>query len=199
MIRMFNIKSIRIEKHIQKISNNEFIEYEKNIFNCKDKEKSYEIELYYKYLNCGERNAIFKINEVKHFSGVSMVAKEEILIEIDENQKEIHNSIFDYNISKFRIYFDKFKSTNRLKKIRPVWILNGKSGLGKSYLSAIIMNNSDLTIYETDMSPELPEIIIEDIIVIGNKYKYSTEEIDSKIYGKHESIYINFTKSDNKD
>ena len=81
MIRMFNIKSIRIEKHIQKISNNEFIEYEKNIFNCKDKEKSYEIELYYKYLNCGERNAIFKINEVKHFSGVSMVAKEEILIE----------------------------------------------------------------------------------------------------------------------
>ena len=33
MIRMFNIKSIRIEKHIQKISNNEFIEYEKNIVN----------------------------------------------------------------------------------------------------------------------------------------------------------------------
>ena len=60
---------------------------------------------------------------------------------------------------------------------------------------SLIYNNSNLTIYETDSNSALPNIIFEDIIVIGNKYNFSIDEIEKNIYGQHESIIINFDKN----
>ena len=39
------------------------------------------------------------------------------------------------------------------------------------------------------------ETIEADIIVVGNKYNHSLEEIESKIKGEHEIIYVDFSKS----
>lgn len=78
---------------------------------------------------------------------------------------------------------------------RPVWIFKGDSGLGKSYIAGIIANSDRAkTVYETDAHEEL-DTIEADIIVVGNKYEYSFEEIESKIKGEHEIIYVDFSKS----
>ena len=72
---------------------------------------------------------------------------------------------------------------------RPVWIFKGNSGLGKSYLAGIIANSNRVkAVYETDAHKEL------DTIVVGNKYKHSLEEIESKIKGEHEIIYVDFVR-----
>lgn len=77
---------------------------------------------------------------------------------------------------------------------RPVWIFKGDSGLGKSYIAGIIANSDRVkTVYETDAHEKL-DTIEADIIVVGNKYEHSFEEIESKIKGEHEIIYVDFSK-----
>ena len=49
------------------------------------------------------------------------------------------------------------------------------------------------TVYETDAHEKL-DTIEADIIVVGNKYNHSLEEIESKIKGEHEIIYVDFSK-----
>lgn len=88
-----------------------------------------------------------------------------------------------------------FTETNRMMDKRPVWIFKGDSGLGKSYIAGIIANSDRAkTVYETDTHEEL-DTIEADIIVVGNKYDHSLEEIESKIKGEHEIIYVDFSKS----
>ena len=80
-------------------------------------------------------------------------------------------------------------------KANAVWIFKGDSGLGKSYIAGIIANSDRAkTVYETDTHEEL-DTIEADIIVIGNKYNHSLEEIESKIKGEHEIIYVDFSKN----
>ena len=113
---------------------------------------------------------------------------------LDTNKKEHYNEAFDVNETNIIIKYENFKKTNRLKKIRQVWIIKRQSGLGKTYLTSILSNNSNLTIYETDSNSKLADIICEDIIVVGNKYNFSIEGIEKNIYGEHESSIINFDK-----
>jgi hypothetical protein len=56
-----------------------------------------------------------------------------------------------------------------------VWIFRGDSNLGKSYLA----HCSDLSVFETDAHSTLPHNITEDIIVLGNKYCHSLNDIKS--------------------
>ena len=87
-----------------------------------------------------------------------------------------------------------FTETNRAMDKRPVWIFKGDSGLGKSYIAGIIANSDRAkTVYETDAHEKLGTIEA-DIIVVGNKYEHSFEEIESKIKGEHEIIYVDFSK-----
>lgn len=86
-------------------------------------------------------------------------------------------------------YFKLVKNIRNIDK-RPVWIFYGNSGLGKSYLASLIFEQK--SIYETDSSNILPDIIYSDIIVVGNKYKYSLEEIKNRIYGNTKVIEVNF-------
>ena len=53
---------------------------------------------------------------------------------------------------------------------RPVWIFAGASGLGKSTLGMLLASQGKV-IYETDANKELPELILADIIVAGNRHK----------------------------
>lgn len=63
---------------------------------------------------------------------------------------------------------------------RPVWIFYGKSGAGKSSLAYML--NDHYIVYETDSSDELPQKIMADVIVVGNKHKYKVvDDIISRI------------------
>lgn len=72
-----------------------------------------------------------------------------------------------------------------------VWIFKGGSGLGKSYLASRVENK---IVFETDAYKELPERILADIIVLGNKYSYSVEELSKRIPYEHEIIEVDFSK-----
>ena len=88
---------------------------------------------------------------------------------------------------------DYFKRSSRQNSgKRKVWIFKGDSTLGKTFLSDKI----DLEKYETDSSKELPNLLWQDIIVIGNKYNFSKKEIVAKIpdINDTEVIYVKFSK-----
>ena len=194
MLKEYEIRGLRVEKYIQRINKIDYIESERYVFNCIQNKKNYEIIMYLKYINHEVKKTVFKIKEIRHFVGTSYLPIQIFSIMLDTNKKEHYNEAFDFNETNISIKYDNFKKSNRLKKIRPVWIVKGQSGLGKSYLTSILSNNSNLTIYETDSNSKLADIICEDIIVIGNKHDFSIEEIEGKIYGRHESIIINFDK-----
>jgi hypothetical protein len=48
------------------------------------------------------------------------------------------------------------------------------------------------TKYETDKANKLPNSITEDIVVIGNKYQFTIEEITEKLFGDCEVIPVKF-------
>lgn len=195
MLKKYEIRGLRVEKYIQKVNDIDYIENERYIFNCIEDSRNYEILLYFKYISRKEKITVFEIKEVKHFIGTSYLPLNIFSIMIDVDNKEHYNEAFDFNDTDINIKYEKFRVTNRLKKLRPVWIIKGKSGLGKSYLTTTLFNNSNLTIYETDSSPNLPLIIFEDIIVIGNKYTFNIKQIEERIFGEHETIIVNFDKS----
>lgn len=66
-----------------------------------------------------------------------------------------------------------FEKTARVMEKRPVWIFAGASGLGKSTLGMLLMSQGKV-VYETDASEELPELILADIIVAGNRHNNLT-------------------------
>lgn len=89
------------------------------------------------------------------------------------------SEVFDF--SKNYLNMDYFELKTRFPDIkRKVWIFKGDSLLGKTFLSDKI----DLNKYETDSSPTLPELLTEDIIVLGNKYSFLLEDIIQRIYQK---------------
>lgn len=63
-----------------------------------------------------------------------------------------------------------FEKTARVMEKRPVWIFAGASGLGKSTLGMLLASQGKI-VYETDANKELPELIMADIIVAGNRHK----------------------------
>lgn len=75
---------------------------------------------------------------------------------------------------------------------RPVFIFYGDSCLCKSHIAAL----TGKTVYETDVSKNLPDKISADIIVVGNRTKFEIEEVESKIHMKDdcEIIKVCFSK-----
>lgn len=99
--------------------------------------------------------------------------------------------VYDFNHNK--INMDYFKLNPRFKNLkRKVWIFKGGSLLGKKFLSDKI----DLNKYETDTSQNLPKVLNQEIIVIGNKYHFTIEDIVSRIKNKDfiEFIIVDFSK-----
>jgi hypothetical protein len=63
----------------------------------------------------------------------------------------------------------------------------------------MLANEGNLTKYETDISAELPQEICEDMIIVGNKYKFSLKDIKERIYGEHEAIVVDFKKYESEE
>lgn len=86
----------------------------------------------------------------------------------------------------FNVDFDKLRSTNRGFDKVPLWIFKGASSLGKSFLAH---NIRGLKIFETDSSSTLPDIITDDIVVLGNKYPHTIDDI--LVRAKNRNIIMN--------
>lgn len=114
---------------------------------------------------------------------------------------DIHNDLFDYSDNGCDIYYPSgyvkvnkslFKECPRAILKRPVWIFKGDSAAGKSTLAYYLKSNNDgiFTQYETDSSSELPDEIWDNIIVIGNKYNFTVNDVKARIANKDDAEII---------
>ena len=83
------------------------------------------------------------------------------------------------------INLENFYETGRGFKKVPVWIFMGESNLGKSFLA----HQLNMSIFETDSYDVLPNLIESDIIVLGNKYRYTLQDILPRL--KDRDIIVN--------
>lgn len=88
---------------------------------------------------------------------------------------------------------EKITSTNTFtfSKHKFVYLFIGDSNIGKSYIAHSIKN---VDIYETDSSINLPNVLTETIIVIGNKYIFGIDDIVNRYTGNYTFIYVEFSK-----
>lgn len=150
-----------------------------------------------------------EIEYIDSFEGYDYKPIKELIIDDITNEKiedfnddedvDIENEVFSvsynggdfyYPCGFYEVNMNLFRKTARAKEKRPVWILRGNSNLGKSFLS----HKTGLTVYETDCNELLPAQITEDIIVIGNKYSFTVNEVIDKLFGDNEIILVDFTK-----
>lgn len=214
----FKVNSLRIEKTMT--YNDRDCEYEDNviyILNCTSNfGNKYEVRLWTIYGDCysgwcGASWGHGTIKMVESFVGMTHKPIKELEFELNIDKGVIETDLMDTDNDIFGIDYDGgdyyypggyarvdeelFEEINRNKEKRPVWIFKGDSALGKSYLAGIIANSDRMkTVYETDAHENLDKIH-EDIIVIGNKYSYSVEEVMKYIEGDCEIILVDFSKA----
>lgn len=207
------IIGLRIEKYIDKeISghNCDFeyndAEFEKHIIcGVLSDNRKVEIELSHSEGECGSGWTTaswghIKVIEVKRFNGYTHIPKEPI--EIDDYlltfESDTDNKVFSisedggdsyYPSGGYNVNMELFKETVRAKNLRPVWIFKGKSNSGKSFLASKL---NDLEVYETDSNENLPTSITASIVVLGNKYNYSIDDIKTKLFGEVEVQIVEF-------
>ena len=140
------------------------------------------------------------VTEVKMFNGYTHSTNCAIIVNDIEPgySDDVSNYYFSvdcdggcnyYPSGYYSVDMNLFEETVRHKNMRPIWIFKGKSNAGKSFLASKLTN---LDVYETDISDELPSVITESVIVLGNKYKFTIEHIKSKIFGKFEIQIVDF-------
>lgn len=149
-----------------------------------------------------------KLRKVKGFISPTFLTVEKVFLNIDEHALEesfksstFITDILDYKeflldtqIGEIFINSEYFKKVNlRQLEKRPVWIFYGASCLGKSYLASFATEFK--TFYETDICKNLPKVLTEDIIVIGNKYKFSIDDIKAKYVEDVKFIEVDFKES----
>lgn len=107
------------------------------------------------------------------------------------DEEEFETNVFSYSNCGLDTYYpdgsvsvnlDLFEELPRAMKKRPVWVFYGTSGLGKSTLGLYLKSN--YTIFETDSCENLPAEIWADIVIIGNKWKHTFEDVSNRIAEK---------------
>ena len=102
----------------------------------------------------------------------------------------------------YTVNMDLFRKNIRAKDKRPVWIFKGDSGAGKSFIGNALSNadsNVPFVTFETDMYKELPEKfpLKVNVIIMGNKYKHSLDDVKARIHFDHELTVVNFSLEEN--
>jgi hypothetical protein len=86
-----------------------------------------------------------------------------------------------------------FEKTPRMMEGRPVWIFAGASGLGKSTLGRFLELQGKI-VYETDSDQRLPNMIMADVIVVGNRNKSLVlDDICARLPDGVEPIFVEFS------
>lgn len=213
----FRVKSLRVEKFVdynERDGENEgALRY---ILNCETgtgyKLQRWEVRLWTHEGDCysGWCAASYgngEVQKVKNFIGMTHKPKKDLKFEMSvtndfEELPDMNNDVFSLDYNGGDTYYasgwatidmDLFEEIERNKELRPVWVFNGNSCLGKTYLAQMIANsNFSKVIYETDSEEELPDDISADIIVLGNKYPFTIDEIEKHIKTEHELITVKF-------
>ena len=72
------------------------------------------------------------------------------------------------------------RKTEYLKEKRQIYVFQGASGIGKSFLASFLKLEGNLQVYDTDSHQELPDILWENhVISIGSKYLNHKTEVFS--------------------
>lgn len=88
---------------------------------------------------------------------------------------------------------EMFEKTPRIMEKRPVWIFAGASGLGKSTIGRFLELQGK-AVYETDTDQRLPNVIMADVIVAGNRNKSLTiDDICARLPNGVEPIFVEFS------
>jgi len=149
---------------------------------------------------CAATWSDIKVTNVIRFRGYTHTTKNPLVIEdiLSGFEGYAKNQVFEidtdgsdpyYPCGHYTVNMDLFVETIRHKSIRPVWIFTGKSNSGKSFISGHL---KELQIYETDVSDVLPDNMVESVIVLGNKYNFTIEDVKQKLFGEVEVIVVTF-------
>lgn len=197
------IIGLRIEKYIGKETSGHNCDFEYNdaefekhiILGLLENNSKVEIELTHQEGECGSGWTTaswghFNVINVDKFNGYTHKPIKELIVD-DINigdDEELNNYVFSvswdggdtyYPRGGYNVNMDLFKPNGREKELRPTYIFTGKSGIGKSSLA--LKFNIDVMVFETDAYDILPETIIADVIVLGNNYKYTIEDIKARL------------------
>jgi len=194
------IKALKVEKYIgqQVIGHNcnfDYIDTEMTrhiLFGLTKDNKKVSITLFCKNGECGSgwttaSWGICEVKSVKRFEGYTHTLKNPISINLEESD-EISNEVFKVSLNGgddyypsgwYNINMDLFTPNSRMMENRPTYIFTGKSGIGKSSLANKFQQ--DVKVFETDAYAELPDNIISDVIVLGNKYSYTLDDMKSRL------------------
>lgn len=121
----------------------------------------------------------------------------------DWHDEDIHNNVFVlskdggdkyYPSGYVNVNMNLFTECKRAFEDRPVWIFFGESAAGKSTLAYYLSENK--VVFETDSLDDgkLPDTIWADIIVVGNKYNITVQDIAPHLPEGTEIISVNFMK-----
>ena len=205
------VVGLRVEKYIDEAVDLEHDvfkyhdeEFTRHIICCVEGNDKYEIKLWCTEGICPSgyttaRWAHCLVEKVNAFNGFNYVPKDNLTIynlsegyhtNIDNKIFKISNDGGDeyYPSGYYWLDIKLFDKCSRIKENRPVWIFIGKSNMGKSFIAA----HTDLSVYETDSKDELKDIITDDIVVLGNKYKYFINDIKERLFGNPEIHIVNF-------
>ena len=92
------------------------------------------------------------------------------------------------------VNLDLFEELPRAMSARPVWILKGASGLGKSTLGESLTAGGQ-TVFETDSVDELPDVITESVVVLGNRSGFTVDDVKSRLFGTPKVILVDFAEN----
>lgn len=183
--------------------NSEFNSY--TVFFIADNNDKYALKLWLEEGECGSGycSASYGFAEVimvkGAFQGINLLPTKKMTVDMDDLLKfknidgkvilhsEDEDDICIVDTNGGDVYYpsggfyfnDKlFYKTPRTIDKRRTYIIKGPSGIGKSFLTKSI---TDLKVYETDIDTKLPDKLIYDVIVLGNRSGFSVEDIKNKL------------------
>jgi len=170
--------------------------------------EKYELSLWDEDGECGSGwcTASFgycELKEVTNFAGKTHKITSEQKVVFDESALDIKTGVFTYSedggdgyypSGHVWVNYELFeKIENRGFDKRPVLVFYGDSNSMKSHVAAL----TGKSVYETDYElskGKLPSEIIEDIVVVGNKYQVDLDDIKSRLVDC-EVIEVNFKRT----
>lgn len=90
-----------------------------------------------------------------------------------------------------KVHEELFTSNIRYTEQVFVHLFTGESNTGKSFLAALMEGGK--TVYETDSCKRLPKTINQEIIVVGNKYKFLLTDVIKRIPNNSKIVKCDFS------
>ena len=151
-----------------------------------------------------EVRKVSKTGPMTHLPQREVILKDEDFGGFDDNPyPEVENELFSvsydggdewYPCGGFSVNESLLVKTNRGFDKKPCWIFYGDSNLGKSTLG-LALEKEGYTVFESDAVDTLPNTIEADIIVLGNRSKWTLEDVKKHIHKDVEIVEVGFAPS----